>query len=206
MNLDNLNIGNNVSFSNNGIKLDAPLKFVPSADTDINPPAGEVWSYIHKYPTVTGTIDTSTDTLAGSPSGSTGFTLGSSAFEGVGKLKGGIVTNLSQTYNSKNISVPITANSATYITHPSSTRVGGTLWANGDNFRVDGPIRLYFVYNCGTNNYYYSINLTTSISTLHASAEDVDGTDNTFLQGTSDAVSYRSGVTAGSSKGVNIVL
>ena len=186
MKLDNLDIGNNVSFSNNGIKLDAPLKFVSSSDTNIDPPAGETWMYIHKYPTVTGTLDTALDVLRSS--GETGFTYRSAIFEANDLLIGGIATNTTD-----NISVPISDNTNNGITHPTADVVSGTLWSNGDSFRVDGPVRIYFVYNCGSNNYYYALNLTSSLETLNANDTDVNSRDIKYIRVTSDAPVYNSG-------------
>ena len=207
MNLDNLNIGNNVSFSNNGIKLDAPLKFVPSSDTDISPPAGETWVHVYRPVPIEVTIEADYDTFT-----ATGFSLHStnSSYElgSNDSLIGGIVTNKNVTHGSKNVSAPITDNTNKALVHTEASRIG---WADGHVAYIQGPVKYYIVFNDGYNNYYYSLNLTSTVETVNASDNTVNGVSRTYLQVSSDAPSYEdtageAGVTGGAAKKPNVVL
>jgi hypothetical protein len=204
LDLTNVNIANAVNIDNTGVRLKGALKFAPSADTNIIPPSGETWIYVHRPEPVTVNFvasgsdnDTVNTTVSDDEYEITISAAHYSGGQSFGShvnynLTGGMLINTSV---SQNMSAPITAH-----TDPKVIRIRKASQINISNGHVlvaQGPVRVYFVFHDGYHTYNFRINLNnvTETNSFNGVWENL-GKSVAFSQA-SDAPAYNSGGSSG---------
>ena len=196
LDLTDVNIGNAVNIDSTGVRLKGALKFAPSADTDIIPPTGETWMYVHRPDPVNVTFqapgDAGSDDAVLDQTTSLRITLHASAGGSWGShttanLVGGMLIN---TTTSGYVSTPIIAHTSTKqikIRAASDISIG-----NGEALVAQGPVRLYFVFNDGYNAYNmrFNLNNVTETNPLNGVWENLG--KSVMMSQASDAPAYNS--------------
>ena len=210
LDLTDVNIGNAVNIDSTGVRLKGALKFAPSADTDIIPPTGETWIYVHRPDPIAVNFVASgsdNDELSTASSGEHTITISNAHYLGGesfgshvnANLVGGMLINTS---DSDNTSSPITAHTGVKVIKIREASDIGIATGGGDQSTqalvAQGPVRLYFVFNDGYHAYNvrFNLNNVTETNPLNGVWENLG--KSVMMSQASDAPIYNSGGASGS--------